>query len=192
MRWVSERFCEQIFDVQVLPSQRQDRILNPQTSEQSVDVSAAQMVACEPPINQRCTELQIHENDVVFPVDHDDPGLFLCIREGFGPYDGRIQILRTRATWESGSRQSRRNFALLSTGHVIDVVADILLNNGTMFHAGDRAIVTTICEEHVELKFGDNTVDVSRGWWPRLRAPSLDACGEEDVGGKASRGQMPS
>ena len=37
---------------------------------------------------------------------------------------------------------------------------------------GDRAIVTTISEEHVKLKFGDHTVDVSRKWWHRLRARS--------------------
>ena len=65
------------------------------------------------------------------------------------------------------------------------------MNNGTMLHAGDRAIVNTICKEHVELKFGDNTVDVSRGWWHRLRAPWLAAFGEEAVGGEALRGQMP-
>ena len=33
------------------------------------------------------------------------------------------------------------------------MVEDIFLNNGTM---------ATICKEHVELKFGDNAVDVSR------------------------------
>ena len=76
-----------------------------------------------------------------------------------------------------------RDFALLSTGRVIDVVEDTLLNNGTVLHAGERAMVTTICEEHVDLKLGDTTVDVSRGWWHRLRAPSLAAFGEEAVGG---------
>ena len=84
------------------------------------------------------------------------------------------------------------NFALLSTGHIIDVVEDILLNNATMLHACGHAIVTTICKEHVELTFGDNTVDVSRGWWHRLRAPSLAAFGEDDVGGEASRGRRSS
>ena len=29
-----------------------------------------------------------------------------------------------------------------------------------MLHAGDRAIVTTISKEHVQVKVGDNTVDV--------------------------------
>ena len=61
---------------------------------------------------------------------------------------------------------SCRDFTPLYTGHVIDVVEDILLNNGTMLHAG---IVTTSCREHVELKFGDNAIDVSRGWWHHLR-----------------------
>ena len=62
-----------------------------------------------------------------------------------------------------------RDFVPLSAGHVVDVVEDILLDNGTMLRAGDRTIVTTICKEHVELKIGDNAVDVSRGWWHHLR-----------------------
>ena len=66
--------------------------------------------------------------------------------------------------WESGTWVSSRHFAPLSTGHVVDVVEDILLEN-----AGDRAIVTGICKEHVELKFGDNVVEVSQGRWDHLR-----------------------
>ena len=144
---------------------------------------------------KRCTELQIHENDVVFPVDHDKLGLFLCIRKGFGPYDGEVRVLRNLERykrWECGSWVSCRGFAPLSTGHAIDVMEDIPLNNGTMLHAGDRAFVITVCREHVELKFGDNAVDVSREWWNRLCAPSLAAFAEGDFGGEASRGQMPS
>ena len=71
--------------------------------------------------------------------------------------------------WESGTWVSSCHFAPLSTGHVIDVVEDILLDNGGTLHAGDRAIVTTICKEHVELKFGDNVVEVSRGRCDHLR-----------------------
>ena len=96
-----------------------------------------------------------------------------------------------RLRWESGSSVFCRDFALLSTGHVTDVAEDLLLSNGTTLHAGDRATVTTICKEHVEIKFGDNTVDVSRGGWHRLRAPSRATFGDVD-GGEASRGQMPS
>ena len=75
--------------------------------------------------------------------------------------------------------------APLSIGHVIDVVDDILLNNGTMLHAGVRANVTTISKEHGKFKFGDNIVDVSQEWWHRLRALSLASIDEESVGGCA-------
>ena len=61
------------------------------------------------------------------------------------------------------------SFAPLCTGHVVDVVEDILLENGGTLHAGVRAIVTGICKEHVELKFGDNVVEVSQGRWDHLR-----------------------
>ena len=141
-------------------------------------------------VQKRCTELQIHENDVVFTVDHDKHGLFLCTRKGFGSYDGEIRVLRNHdqyKRWESRSCVSCRDFAPLFTGHVIDLVEDFLLNNGTMLHAGDRAVVTTICGEHEELKFGDSAVDVSRGWWHHLCAPSPAAFAEESVGGEASR-----
>ena len=98
---------------------------------------------------------------------------------------------RCTTVGKSGSRVFCRISALLSTVDVLHVVEDILLNNGTTLHAGD-SIVTTICKEHVEAKFGDNAVDVSRGRWHRLRAPSLAAFGDVDDGGEASRGQMPS
>ena len=65
-------------------------------------------------------------------------------------------IAANRATCEAGSWEFCRDF--------IDVVEGILSNSGTMLHAGDRAIVITISEKHVKLKFWDNIADVSREW----------------------------
>ena len=67
-------------------------------------------------------------NDVVFPVDHDKPGLFLCKCKGFGPFDGEIRIVRNYEQcnrWESGTWLSSRHLDPLFTGHVVDVVEDI-------------------------------------------------------------------
>ena len=117
----------------------------------------------------------------------DNPGHFLCIREGFES----CATTRCTTVEKSGSRVFCRISALLFTVHVLHVVEDILLNNGTTIHAGD-SIVTTICKELVEVNLGENTVDVLRGRWHRLRAPLLAAFGDVDDGGEASRGHMPS
>ena len=67
----------------------------------------------------------------------------------------------------------------LCTSHVIDVVEDILLNSSNMFHAGDRAIETATCKDHVEPMFGDNAVDVSRRWLQHHRTFLLAASADE-------------
>ena len=130
----------------------------PPPPSQIIDVSAPQMVASESPLKMYCAEFRIHEKDVIFRVRHDTPRLRLCVREGFGPCVRRIRILHCREPHccEAGSREFCRDF--------IDVVEGILSNNGTMLHAGDRAIVIAISQEQVKLKFWDNIPDVSREW----------------------------
>ena len=82
-----------------------------------------------------------------------------------------------------GNRDHGCSVTILLRPYVTDVVEKIL----TTLHADESAFLTAIWKEHVELKFRDNTVDVSRGWWHRLRAPSLAAFCDVDVGGEALR-----
>ena len=91
----------------------------------------------------------------------DTPELFLCVFEGIGPFAGRVRVLDSREprNWESGSRKFCRNFTQLSTSHVIDLVEEILSDNGTVLHAYDGAIVITTSD----------MVNVLREWWHRLR-----------------------